>query len=1496
MKTQHIIARVLTLALSLAAVIPAWGGSIARLVYDGIAGTAVSALTNAVIFPNQPTFREQLDDFTPAASGVPVRGLQAKDNTGSNFGAYVRGYLEAPETGDYRFFIASDDASELWLSLDETAGKRRRIAFESAYGTPLFSGDRMDQRRSDVIGLVRGRKYLLEVLHKQGTGASGLLVGWQRPDGAQEVIPARHLAQHPLDPYLGRSEASVPPSFNTMGLNGGDLPATLVVREGDDLTAELDVIAAQPTTIRWTRGGNVEGGEDLSFLALRRVSAAWHGQVIQATVANAFGELTSTASVLSVTPDTTPPTVLGVDHRGNPNEITVFFSEPVAAGASSPSRYELSAVDGAVLPIAAATLSDDGRSVRLAGSFQFAVNHEYQLTVRDIDDRAATPNRLSLNPITLPFRFSGDFLGPIDLDRDRPLAGTNVVENQAATLEVFPVGAKPWRFQWSRNGVAIPGANERVLRVTGDASSAGSYQVTVSNDFSSVTSASVPVSVIPDTTSPRLVTVVGLAGVNTVRLSFDEALAWASATNVLNYLVEGAVIQRATLSPDGRTVLLNTGPLTRGRAYLVTHVGLRDRSVAGNPGSGTGSFLAEVDYAGEVVSDAPVRYWRFNEEGGTTVASLARGVDSLATAIGTLVNLPALGQPSLLPGAPGDGSIRLAASASQRMTVPNGSDINATAGPWAKRTIEFWFRASSFPAPDATGLAATAGLWEEGAATRSIAVYLWRDPANPNPSEAELVFHAYNDAGDGPGSPFGIKKLPPVIARRTVVAQRTYHVVAVLDGDKAGTTGNAILYLNGEEAARSPGAGQIYNHTGDIQVGRGNAMIHTGESGDLGYFDGLLDELAVFNSALSPARVAAHYRAGIREGAADGSSLSVARVDTRGNPNRLYVTFSQPVHAASVTDPAHFALASQDGQGLPIADVSLLAGDLTAQVSGSFGLQPGKTYQLSIRDIAASSPASRVLTPNPTIVAVPFAASGAVGIGPASDLSDRVGSENQPVRFAVTPTGSGPFLFQWLRNGVALAGETGPEIVVTTTAGTVGDYAVEVRNDFSLVTSPTARLSIDTDLAPPRLLASRALAGSLHRLTLEFEEPLDVATATDPSRYDLGPVAVLSASLDAAGRTVTLRTAPLSHGQPYTLRIDGLRDRSTAGNVLKTSTVVVATIRYVDEVLADRPVRFWPFDEAGGTAAISIAWGLDAPATATATYVNGPRLGVAGLVPNHAQGTALRLEAASSQRVTVPNGLDLNTDAGPWAKRTIQFWFRAHAVPPVGATGLAATAGLWEEGGANRSIGLYLWRDPSNATPNEADLVFHAVNNVADGLGSPYGLPSGSPVFTRARIVVGATYHVVAVFDGDASGLAGSLVLHVNGVEVGRATGLGQVFNHTADIQVGRGNALTHDNSNGDWGFFDGVMDELAVFNTALSPERAAQLYAYGLAQPVASSPGVIAGIQLTAGKLTLTWDGPGQLAVADSPDGTFVVVPGARSPHTEATQAFGNRFYRLVP
>jgi endonuclease/exonuclease/phosphatase family metal-dependent hydrolase len=179
---------------------PQGSGSITREVWNGIAGSNVADLTGNPAFPNSPSSTEPLTWY-----------LQTPANAGDSYGQRIRGYVTAPQTGAYTFWIASDNQGELWLSTDENPANRQKIAWVDAYTQPAeWSRQETDQvavtQRSAPVSLVAGSRYYVEVLHKENSGGDSLGVGWKLPGGLFErPIQARHLSPfdgtpQPVDP------------------------------------------------------------------------------------------------------------------------------------------------------------------------------------------------------------------------------------------------------------------------------------------------------------------------------------------------------------------------------------------------------------------------------------------------------------------------------------------------------------------------------------------------------------------------------------------------------------------------------------------------------------------------------------------------------------------------------------------------------------------------------------------------------------------------------------------------------------------------------------------------------------------------------------------------------------------------------------------------------------------------------------------------------------------------------------------------------------------------------------------------------------------------------------------------------------------------------------------------------------------------------------------------------------------------------------------------
>src|SRR5436305_1581805 len=96
----------------------------------------------------------------------------------------------------------------------------------------------------------------------------------------------------------------------------------------------------------------------------------------------------SSEAILTVTSDSTAPTVVSVLNLST-TTVRVIFSEPVApASATSPSNYQLSGG----ISVSSISFTDDDRTVLLTTSPPMVYGTTYALTLSNIRDRAGTAN------------------------------------------------------------------------------------------------------------------------------------------------------------------------------------------------------------------------------------------------------------------------------------------------------------------------------------------------------------------------------------------------------------------------------------------------------------------------------------------------------------------------------------------------------------------------------------------------------------------------------------------------------------------------------------------------------------------------------------------------------------------------------------------------------------------------------------------------------------------------------------------------------------------------------------------------------------------------------------------------------------------------------------------------------------------------------------------------------------------------------------------------
>jgi hypothetical protein len=105
----------------------------------------------------------------------------------------------------------------------------------------------------------------------------------------------------------------------------------------------------------------------------------------------------------------------------------------------------------------------------------------------------------------------------------------------------------------------------------------------------------------------------------TMEIVFNEALDAASATNSSLYAIDqGITVTSAFLENDGRTVTLTMSPLTGGASYQLTITGVAD--VSGNAMAATS---VPFDYADILVPNGLVAYWPFEEGAGSTTEDVS---------------------------------------------------------------------------------------------------------------------------------------------------------------------------------------------------------------------------------------------------------------------------------------------------------------------------------------------------------------------------------------------------------------------------------------------------------------------------------------------------------------------------------------------------------------------------------------------------------------------------------------------------------------------------------------------------------------------------------------------------------------------------------------------------------------------------------------------------------------------------------------------------------
>jgi len=218
-------------------------------IYRDIAGVNITDLLASPNYPGSPTTTRY------------VGALSANNGDEfDNYGTRISGWLIPPVSGDYVFYLASDDGGDFWLSTDNSPANLVQIAAEPIWaarrnyigeadgggraGVTTYGGPQANI--SGNIPLVAGQMYYFEARMKEGGGGDNLDVAWKIPGGAEPVDGGAPISGAFLASLANPAGASV---------NITQQPADACAEEGNIATFTVGVNATPAGSIlyQWSR-------------------------------------------------------------------------------------------------------------------------------------------------------------------------------------------------------------------------------------------------------------------------------------------------------------------------------------------------------------------------------------------------------------------------------------------------------------------------------------------------------------------------------------------------------------------------------------------------------------------------------------------------------------------------------------------------------------------------------------------------------------------------------------------------------------------------------------------------------------------------------------------------------------------------------------------------------------------------------------------------------------------------------------------------------------------------------------------------------------------------------------------------------------------------------------------------------------------------------------------------------------------------------------------
>ncbi|MFD0672435.1 PA14 domain-containing protein [Cohnella sp. GCM10027633] len=251
-------------------------GSIVREYWTGVGGETIA---------NIPV------GTTPTGSDT-LTSLEGPTNWADSYATRIRGYITPTASGTYTFYLASDNAGELWLSTGDNPANKTKIAYVSGW-TNYRQWNASTTQQSAAIALTAGQRYYVEVLHKEKNGGDHLSVGWTGPGiSAVTVVDGSFLS-----PYAGGGSSDTQAPTAPTGLASSGVTSTTV---GLSWAASTDNVGVTGYDVyRGTTLAGTVAGSATTFQDTGLAPSTAYSYTVRAK--DAAGNVSTASSALSVT-------------------------------------------------------------------------------------------------------------------------------------------------------------------------------------------------------------------------------------------------------------------------------------------------------------------------------------------------------------------------------------------------------------------------------------------------------------------------------------------------------------------------------------------------------------------------------------------------------------------------------------------------------------------------------------------------------------------------------------------------------------------------------------------------------------------------------------------------------------------------------------------------------------------------------------------------------------------------------------------------------------------------------------------------------------------------------------------------------------------------------------------------------------------------------------------------------------------------------------------